>query len=146
MDCRLRNAKRSTRASKADDGAQPGPASSLRTPSSEATQMLASRNPENSSAPKRSVPMTRRRLLTGIGLAAGTTAAALAIWRPAEKRLEHHGFSLTTPRTAEEALARLRAGNQCYIEGHFAIGNLGRTGNRRPEITPAQHPYPVGLA
>jgi carbonic anhydrase len=68
------------------------------------------------------------------------------LWRHGSDPVSHHGFSLTTPRTAEEALARLRAGNQCYIEEHFEIGNQGRTSARRTEIASAQHPYAIVLA
>ena len=109
--------------------------------------MLPSHNPDNPPATKDAARTTRRHLLTGIGLgAAGTAAAGLAFWRQAEQPLDHHGFSLKTPHTADEALARLRAGNQCYIDEHFEIGNLGRTGKRRAEIAPAQHPYAIVLA
>jgi carbonic anhydrase len=76
----------------------------------------------------------------------GGAIAGSRLWPRDSDSVIHHGFSLKTPRTAEEAMARLRAGNQCYIDEHFDIGNLGRTGKRRAEIAPAQHPYAIILA
>jgi carbonic anhydrase len=109
--------------------------------------MISSSAHEDPRVQKDSASVTRRRLLTGIGLAtAGTAAAGLAIWRQAALPIDHHGFSMTTPQTAAEALARLRAGNECYIQEHFSLGNRGRTAERRTEIAPAQHPYAIVLA
>jgi carbonic anhydrase len=70
----------------------------------------------------------------------------MATWWSAHRPLGHHGFSLKTPGSADEALARLRAGNECYIEEHFDIGNRARTTARRAEVAPAQHPYAIVLA
>jgi carbonic anhydrase len=109
--------------------------------------MLPSPIPEEPPMPKDSAALTRRRLLTGFGIAtAGAAAASMALWRRAEGPDEHHGLSPENPRTAEEVLTRLRAGNECYVQEHFHIGNRGRTGERRTEITPAQHPYAIVLA
>src|SRR5258708_350633 len=109
--------------------------------------MISSPIPENAPIPERSASVTRLRLLTGIGFAtAGAAAASLALWPRAESPDDHHGFSLETPRTAEEVLTRLRAGNECYVREHFHIANRGRTTERRTEIAPAQHPYAIVLA
>jgi carbonic anhydrase len=85
--------------------------------------------------------------LTGVGVAtAGAAVAASAFWRRADSPDDHHGLSPENPRTAEEVLTRLRAGNECYVLEHFRIGNRGRTVKRRTEIAPAQHPYAIVLA
>jgi carbonic anhydrase len=92
-------------------------------------------------------PISRRTLVAAVGLAGvGGAIAGSRLWPRGGDTVDHHGFSLTTPRTAEEAMTRLRAGNQCYIEEHFEIGNQGRTASRRTEIAPAQHPYAIVLA
>ena len=86
-------------------------------------------------------------MLTGLGLATAAAAVAgLAIWRREEQSADHHGLSLTTPNTPEKALARLLAGNECYVAEHFSVGNHGRTARRRAEVASAQHPYAIVLA
>jgi carbonic anhydrase len=108
---------------------------------------MQSADPEDPPMRGSSASVTRRRLLTRIGIAtAGAAAAALALWRRAEGPDDHHGLSPENPRTAEEVLRRLRAGNECYVREHFHIGNRGRTSERRTEIAPAQHPYAIVLA
>jgi carbonic anhydrase len=109
--------------------------------------MPSSTNQEGPPMPDRSATVSRRRLLTGFGLAsAGAAAASLVLWRRDENPDDHHGLSPEHPRTAEEALNRLRAGNECYVREHFHIGNRRRTAERRTEIAPAQHPYAIVLA
>lgn len=109
--------------------------------------MLSSPNPEVQPMPHGLASVTRRRLLAGIGAAtAGAAVASLALWRRAESPDDHHGLSPEDPRNAEEALERLRAGNECYVREHFHIGNRSRTAERRTEVAPAQHPYAIVLA
>src|SRR6516162_4301335 len=109
--------------------------------------MASLQNSEGSAEPQSRLGITRRQTIVGLGLAtAGAAGAALATWWNAHRPIEHHGFSLKTPKSAEEALARLRAGNECYIEQHFDVGNLARTAARRAEVAPAQHPYAIVLA
>jgi len=104
-------------------------------------------NPESIPVPKRSGGVTRRRALSGLGVATAVAAVAgISTWRSSRKPIDHHGFSQTTPNTAAEALERLRAGNECYIEEHFDVGNRARTTERRAEVAPAQHPYAIVLA
>ena len=104
-------------------------------------------NAENSSEPARSSNFTRRQASAGLGIAtAAASVSGLATWWSAHRPPGHHEFSLTTPNSAEEALARLRAGNECYIAEHFDIGNRSRTAARRAEVAPAQHPYAIVLA
>ena len=104
-------------------------------------------NAENSSEPARSSNFTRRQASAGLGIAtAAASVSGLATWWSAHRPPGHHEFSLTTPNSAEEALARLRAGNECYIAEHFDIGNRSRTTARRAEVAPAQHPYAIVLA
>jgi len=95
----------------------------------------------------RSLGITRRQAVAGIGVAtAAASVAGMATWWIDHKPLDHHGFSLVTPSTADEALIRLLAGNECYISEHFDVGNRGRTTQRRAEVAPAQHPYAIVLA
>ena len=102
---------------------------------------------EVASARDRSPAISRRQAVAGLGLAtAAASAVSLATWWVGNKPIDHHGFSLITPNTADEALARLRAGNECYISEHFDVGNRGRTAQRRAEVAPAQHPYSIVLA
>src|SRR6516165_794380 len=109
--------------------------------------MASLQNSEGSAEPQSRLGITRRQTIVGLGLAtAGAAGAALATWWNAHRPIEHHGFSLKTPKSADEALARLRAGNECYIEEHFDVGNLARTTARRAEVAPAQHPYAIVLA
>src|SRR5262245_29423219 len=109
--------------------------------------MTASESPEGSTAPSRPTTITRRHVIAGLGLAtAGAAVSGMATWWSAHRPPGHHGFSLTTPGSADEALARLQAGNECYIEEHFDIGNRARTTARRKEVAPAQHPYAIVLA
>jgi carbonic anhydrase len=79
-------------------------------------------------------------------MAAAATGVGWRLWPRSENIARHHGLSDKTPETAAEAMARLQAGNECYIEEHFDIGNHGRTTDRRVEVAPAQHPYAVILA
>src|SRR5438552_361275 len=91
---------------------------------------------------------SRRLFIAGAGMAtlAGGGIAASKLWsRPGDSR-DHHGLSPKEPRNAAEALARLQAGNECYVQEHFDIGNRGRTELRRTEVAPSQHPYTVVLA
>src|SRR5579872_3350488 len=107
---------------------------------------LPNQSPDGSLGRKDSTRLTRRHLLTGLGSAtAGAAVASFALW-PKRESLDHHGLSPASPRNAKEALKRLRAGNECYIEEHFQIGEQGRTTRRRTEIASAQHPYAVVLA
>jgi carbonic anhydrase len=109
--------------------------------------MSSSQKADNSPEHPMDSPISRRTLLTATGLAGvGGAIAGARLWPRASDLVNHHGLSPESPRTAEEALARLRAGNQCYIEEHFEIGNLGRTAIRRTEVSPAQHPYAIVLA
>ncbi len=109
--------------------------------------MLSSPNPEGAPMSNSAASVTRRGLLTGIGVATAAVAVgSMALWRRAEKPEDHHGLSPENPRDAEQALKRLRAGNECYVREHFHIGNRGRTAERRTEIAPAQHPYAIVLA
>lgn len=103
-------------------------------------------SPDGSTVHKDSFRLMRRHLLTGLSSAtAGAAVASFALW-PKGEALDHHGLSPTSPRNAEEALERLRAGNECYIQEHFQIGDQGRTTQRRTEIASAQHPYAIVLA
>jgi carbonic anhydrase len=109
--------------------------------------MFPPQNTNDSPARPIGRPISRRTVLTAAGLATvGGAFAGSRLWPRGSDPVDHHGFSLTTPNTADEALARLRAGNQCYIEEHFEIGNQGRTSARRTEIAPAQHPYAIVLS
>src|SRR5262249_8862866 len=109
-------------------------------------QRMLSDKPEGTPA-IRSLGITRRQAVAGIGVAtAAASVAGMATWWIDHKPLDHHGFSLVTPSTADEALIRLLAGNECYIEEHFDVGNLARTTARRAEVAPAQHPYAIVLA
>lgn len=89
---------------------------------------------------------SRRNLLIGSGLAA-SGAGAFAWWaQPKSRESDHHGLLPTDPATAEEALARFIAGNKCYTEEHFGIGDTRRTPARRLETAERQRPYAVILA
>jgi carbonic anhydrase len=104
-------------------------------------------NPEKSPMRKPLLNITRRQAVAGLGLAtAAASVTGLATWWSAHRPLGHHGFSLTTPNTADEALVRLRAGNECYVAEHFEVGNRARTTTRRAEVAPTQHPYAIVLA
>ena len=107
---------------------------------------MLSDKPEGSPAVRPS-GITRRHAVAGFGVAtAAASVGGLATWWIDHKPLDHHGFSLVTPNTAEEALARLLAGNECYIAEHFDVGDRGRTNERRAEVAPAQHPYAIILS
>jgi carbonic anhydrase len=91
---------------------------------------------------------SRRLFLAGAGLAtfgAGAIAGS-AVWSRREDARDHHALSPNDPRNADEALARLRAGNECYVGEHSDIGARGRTEIRRTQVVSAQHPYAVILA
>src|SRR5579863_2583190 len=109
--------------------------------------MSTIQNPDGQSASQRSLGISRRQTIFGLGVATGAASVAgLAAWWSARQPMNHHGFSLITPNTADESLLRLRAGNACYLAEHFDVGNRGRTAARRAEIAPAQHPYAIVLA
>lgn len=108
--------------------------------------MSPSPNPEHPSAPTTSALVSRRNVLAGLGMAGIGAAAGIAFLRREAPPVDHHGLSSSNPRTAAEAVARLRAGNECYIEEHFNIGDDGRTAARRIDVAPAQHPYAIILA
>ena len=55
-------------------------------------------------------------------LGAGVVAGCAASEEPAAV-VDHHGFSQVSPKTADEALKRLVAGNECYISEHFKLGD-----------------------
>lgn len=86
-------------------------------------------------------------MLGGLGIA--TVGVSIAGWNTFQHggaNDAHHGLSFNDPKTPDEALARLVAGNECYISEHFAIGDARRTTERRLEIAPAQRPYAIVLA
>jgi carbonic anhydrase len=91
--------------------------------------------------------LSRRMLLASVGVAAaGGSVAGWNFLRTGEGPDLHHGLSLEDPKTPDEALARLVAGNECYISEHFTIGDRRRTDERRREVAPAQRPYAIVLA
>ena len=90
--------------------------------------------------------ITRRNALVGLGLVGAGIVAGRSLHYAPESALDHHGFDRMNMKTPDEALARLVAGNKCYTEEHFEIGNLGRTHSRRQEVAPSQHPYAVVLS
>jgi carbonic anhydrase len=109
--------------------------------------MIPDEQPTGFSVSRKARIMTRRRLVSALGLTSlAASAGAFAAWQRAQTAVQHHGFSLTTPQTATEALTRLQAGNECYIAEHFDVGNQSRTTARRLEVAPAQHPYAIILA
>jgi carbonic anhydrase len=91
-------------------------------------------------------PLFRRELLVG----AATFAAGIGAsqWWTGHNTIEvdHHGLNLKNVTTADEAIARLIAGNKCYIDEHFAIGDGRRTILRRQETIERQRPYAVILS
>jgi carbonic anhydrase len=91
---------------------------------------------------------SRRLFLAGAGLAAFASGILTRsiVWSRRGDTRDHHGLSPTDPRTAADALARLRAGNECYVQEHFDVGARGRTEDRRQQVASAQHPYAVVLA
>lgn len=91
--------------------------------------------------------LSRRTWLGGLGFAAaGAAAVGWKTLRHSNGESDHHGLSLSDPKTSDEALARLVAGNECYIAEHFIFGDERRTQERRLEVAPSQKPYAMVLA
>jgi carbonic anhydrase len=90
--------------------------------------------------------LSRRDFLGGCGLLGAGAIAGWSLRQYPEIARDHHGFSHTTPNSADESLARLVAGNKCYIAEHFDMGDVRRTNLRRQEVASAQHPYAVILS
>jgi carbonic anhydrase len=90
--------------------------------------------------------LSRRDFLGGSGLLGAGAVAGWSLHQYPETARDHHGFSHTTPKTADESLARLVAGNKCYIVEHFDMGDVRRTNLRRQAVASAQHPYAVILS
>ncbi|WP_199545989.1 carbonic anhydrase [Streptomyces sp. N35] len=76
-----------------------------------------------------------RRAFLGLGVAAVPLAAQLPAPRPADRA--------RVPRTAAQALRRLRTGNARYAESHARHPHEGRS--RRRSVAVAQHPFAVVL-
>jgi hypothetical protein len=74
--------------------------------------------------------VTRRNLLAGATLFGAGTGIGLSLRSLPETVADHHGFSNSTPTTADEALDRLIAGNKCYMSEHFDVANARRTNSR----------------
>lgn len=91
-------------------------------------------------------PLSRRDLLVGTGMFAA--GAAASHWWTAQNTVDvdHHGLDLAEVKTSDQALARLVAGNKCYIDEHFGVGNDRRTLLRRHETSERQKPYAVILS
>jgi carbonic anhydrase len=90
--------------------------------------------------------LSRRDLMVASGMLA--VGAGSGVWWVQRDLVEvdHHGLSLQDVKTADAALARLTAGNKCYVDEHFDVGDGRRTVSRRQETSERQHPYAAILA
>lgn len=91
-------------------------------------------------------PLSRRELLVGAGTFAAGIGSSQWWTRHSSVEVDHHGLNLKDVTTADEAIARLIAGNKCYIDEHFAVGDGRRTIVRRQETSERQRPYAVILS
>lgn len=89
---------------------------------------------------------SRRSVLMGAGFFSAGASASLLWTRSQIAGTQHHGLELSDPQTADDALARLVAGNRCYVDEHFAIGDVRRSPQRRLETSERQWPYAVILS
>lgn len=90
--------------------------------------------------------LPRRELLVGAGAFAAGIGTSQWWNRRNTIEVDHHGLNLKEVMTADDAVARLIAGNKCYIDEHFAIGDGHRTLLRRQETAERQRPYAVILS
>lgn len=90
--------------------------------------------------------LSRRDFL--VGSATFAAGSASSYWSTRHKTIEvdHHGLDLQEVATADQAVAKLIAGNKCYVDEHFAVGNGRRSISRRQELSERQHPYAVILS
>lgn len=89
---------------------------------------------------------SRRGFIIGSGLAVSGTAAAIWWAQSRNKTDEHHGLSLAQPKNGDEALERLIAGNKCYVDEHFSIGDEARNKETRTSVAERQTPFALVLA
>lgn len=96
----------------------------------------------NSKTPR----FSRRDLMVASGMLA--VGAGSGVWWAKHDLVEvdHHGLNHQDVKTADAALARLVAGNKCYVDEHFAVGDGRRTVSRRQETSERQQPYAVILS
>lgn len=89
---------------------------------------------------------SRRNLLSGAGAFVGGIGTGLWWAKKDIVEIDHHRLDLQEVTDANGALARLVAGNKCYVSEHFNVGDNRRTMLRRNEVVERQHPYAIILS